>query len=445
MKRFVCNVLLLITFGSADAGVSADKALRLKNELTPMGAERTGNEDGTIPAWTGGQTSAPPCYIKGKRYCDPFAADKPLFVINATNLDQYREKISAGQIDLIKRYPETYLIKVYPSRRSFANPPEVYQAAFKNATEAVLMPSGREIQNAKVAIPFPIAENGLQMIWNHRLRYRGPGFRRWFGQASVTTSGEATIVKMREDARFPYVLDDVGKRGVAQQWLQVVFAPENLRGYITLIQDTLDDEDHPPKSYQQVAGASRILRERSYGYDHAAMLSDGLRMDDQLDTYFGSPERYTWSLLAKRDFVVPYNSYALHSEREGLRDIIKLAHIDNSLARYEMHRVWIVEANTKPSSVHRIKRRRFYIDEDSWQILMVDLYDHDGRLAYWQETHTLQAYDSASLIPVLETIHDLDSGRYLVQGIDEDQEERVLMAMDEDLFTSSGARGQTPR
>ncbi len=39
---------------SAMAGATQVEADRLKTTLTPVGAERAGNRDGTIPAWSGG-------------------------------------------------------------------------------------------------------------------------------------------------------------------------------------------------------------------------------------------------------------------------------------------------------------------------------------------------------------------------------------------------------
>tara|TARA_R110000787_G_scaffold6770_16_gene23538 strand:- start:4032 stop:5369 length:1338 start_codon:yes stop_codon:yes gene_type:complete len=442
--RFLA-ILLGMAFTSLQAGVSPDKAERLRGELTPLGAERSGNADGSIPAWQGGLRAPPPCYKKGARYCDPFPQDKPITVITAANLDAWRDKLADGQIDLMLRHPDTYKVPLYPTRRSFANPPKIYEAAYQNALNAILMPSGREIRDASIAVPFPIPEEGVAPIWNHRLRYRGPGFRRWYSRASVTGSGNLSLFRLREDASFPYALGEVGKKSVAQRWLHAVLEPERLRGAMTLIHDTLDNEDRPAQSWQQSSDARYIHRKRSFGFDHAAMASDDLLMDDQIDTWFGTPERYTWRILAKRDMVMPYNSYALHAQRTSLRDLIKPGHVDPSQARYEMHRVWIVEANTKPSAVHRSKRRRFYIDEDSWQILMVDVYDQQGKLWRWQEVHTLMAYDHQALVPAVEVIYDLNSSRYLVQGIDEGDEERVEINFDENDFSPSGARAQMPR
>ena len=75
----LCLAMAFGAYGLAYAGVTADEAAQLKTTLTPMGAERAGNKEGTIPAWTGGYTTPVPGFKNGGRRGDPFASDKPLF------------------------------------------------------------------------------------------------------------------------------------------------------------------------------------------------------------------------------------------------------------------------------------------------------------------------------------------------------------------------------
>ena len=49
---------LVVGVGQAWAGAKPDEINRLSEDLTPMGSERAGNADGTIPEWTGGITTA---------------------------------------------------------------------------------------------------------------------------------------------------------------------------------------------------------------------------------------------------------------------------------------------------------------------------------------------------------------------------------------------------
>ena len=59
---------------SVMAAVSAEEAAKLGTTLTPIGAEKAGNADGSIPEWTGGlPTNAGAVDAKGF-LADPFAS-----------------------------------------------------------------------------------------------------------------------------------------------------------------------------------------------------------------------------------------------------------------------------------------------------------------------------------------------------------------------------------
>ena len=196
-----------MSLGAAAVGakVSAEEAARLGRDLTPVGAIQAANKDGSIPAWEGGLTKAPSCYEgAGSRYCDPFPEDKPLFTITAKNLDQYKAQLTPGQLALFDKYGDSYVMPVYKTRRTFANPQFVYDATAKNAVSAELGGNGEALQGAITGIPFPIPANGHEVIWNHKVRYRDTGVRRWNNQFAVTTSGNYNLVKIQEDAYFVY-------------------------------------------------------------------------------------------------------------------------------------------------------------------------------------------------------------------------------------------------
>src|SRR3546814_20207476 len=73
--------------------------------LTPFGAEVAGNDSGTIPAWNGGISSPPPCFVAAHgRYCDPFAGDQSLYTVTADNVAQYAKWLSPGQLALFEKF-----------------------------------------------------------------------------------------------------------------------------------------------------------------------------------------------------------------------------------------------------------------------------------------------------------------------------------------------------
>ncbi len=138
------------------AAVSADEAAKLGSTLTPMGAEKAGNADGSIPAWTGGlPKNAGTADSKGF-LSDPFANEKPLFTITAQNMDQYKAKLTPGQQAMFKRYPDTYKMPVYPTHRTATVPDSVLAATKQNATNTKLLQGGNGLENFQTANPFPI-------------------------------------------------------------------------------------------------------------------------------------------------------------------------------------------------------------------------------------------------------------------------------------------------
>ena len=116
-------------------------------------------------------------------------------------------------------------------------------------------------------------------------------------------------------------------------------------------------------------------------------------------------------------------------------------HIDQDLTRYELHRVWIVDATLKAGTSHIYKRRTFYVDEDSWQIVAVDIYDKRDELWRVQESHTAMAYDVPYLAPVLESVYDLLANRYLVQAMNNEDDETYSIDVDwETYFNPSNVK-----
>lgn len=411
----------LVTANVGTAAVTEQDAARLDGELTPMGAIRAGNKDGSIPAWDGGITTPPAGYQPGDHHPDPFAADQPLYSITAANLGQYRDKLTAGHIALLEAYPDSFHMNVYPTRRSAAFPQRIYDATRANASRAQLVADGNGVDNAIVGVPFPIPANGAEAIWNHILRYRGDTVGRWIAQAVPTRSGKYTLVKFEDESDFLYSkpgaefdkLDNV-----IVYYKQKVIAPARLAGYILLVHETLNQVKQPRNAWTYNTGQRRVRRAPNVAYDNPGTASDGMRTSDQLDMFNGAPDRYNWKLEGRKELIVPYNAYKLHSDQVSYDDILTAKHINPDLARYELHRVWVVEATLKEGTNHIYPRRTFYIDEDSWQILAVDQYDRRGNLWRVSEGFPINYYDVPTLWSTLEVHTDLQAGRYLAIGLD---------------------------
>ncbi len=423
-KTLLASILLISAVLLSPAAWSAD-ASRLGKDLTPLGAEQAGNADGSIPAWTGGITTPPAGYKVGMHHPDPFAGDQPLYTITAGNAAQYESKLAAGTLALLKAYPDYKLI-VYPSRRSASNPQRIYDATKANVATAKLVSDGNGISGAIVGAPFPIPDNGLEVLWNFLTRYRGVAANRHIGQAAVERGGGYQLVQFEDEFLFNYTRPDITAKELEDSntliyFKQAVTAPARLAGTILLAQETMDQVKEPRRAWVYNAGRRRVTRAPNVAYDNPGTAADGQRTSDQFDMFNGAPDRYDWKLVGKRELLVPYNSYTLHSDKTKVSDILKPLHINQDLARYELHRVWVVDATLKPGTNHVYSRRTFYIDEDSWQILIADQYDKRGQLSVISEAHCINYYDAQSFWSTIEVHTHLDNGRYLCIGLDNDQ------------------------
>ncbi|WP_220812905.1 DUF1329 domain-containing protein [Pseudomonas paralcaligenes] len=405
---------------SVMAAVSADEAAKLGTTLTPVGAEKAGNADGTIPEWTGGlPQNAGTADDKGF-LSNPFANEKPQFTITAQNVEQYKDKLTPGQLAMFKRYPDTYKMPVYTTHRSATLPQNVLDDTKHNATNTKLVEGGNGLENFKTANPFPIPQNGLEVVWNQITRYRGGSVRRLVTQATPQANGSFSLVYFQDEFVFPTSLTDYDPSkpsNILFYFKQRVTAPARLAGNVLLVHETLNQVKEPRLAWLYNAGQRRVRRAPQVSYDGPGTAADGLRTSDNLDMYNGAPDRYDWKLVGKKEIYIPYNSYDLDSPKLKYADVIKAGHINQDLTRYELHRVWQVTATLKAGERHIYAKRDMYIDEDTWQAVVIDHYDGRGSLWRVAEAHSQYYYDKQVPWHTVETLYDVISGRYLALGM----------------------------
>lgn len=421
MYRMFGVVMLAMLAGQAQAKVDATQAARLGADLTPLGAERAGNAAGTIPEWTGGVTP-PAHYVEGMHHPDPFADDQALFRITAAELEQNRDLLPAGISDLLERHPEYYL-RVFPTRRSAAAPERIYEATRQNAEKVELIGNGNGIAGAVAGIPFPIPQNGMEVIWNHLLHYRGEQTRIINNQA-VVINGRVNLIK--RDRYVYYIYNRQGMTPEAMDntllyYRYQVTAPARLSGTALVVQDPLDQVLTTRRAWRYSPSDRRVRRLPSLAYDSIQPDTSGLATADVVDTYNGAPDRYEWTLLGKQEMLVPYNSYEVHQQGIDYERIVQAQTLNPELLRYELHRVWVVDAQLRTGFSHAYHTRRFYIDEDSWQILAVDLRDAKGELVGLQEIHPISYYEVPMFNSTLESLYHLKTGNYFVDGLDNNE------------------------
>ncbi|SDR98783.1 Protein of unknown function [Halopseudomonas xinjiangensis] len=405
--------------------LTQDEINKLGNELTPIGAEKAGNADGTIPEWTGGLSEDAGRMLEDHFSENPMDQEQPEFTITAQNYQQYKDKLTPGQVAMFERYPETFRMPVYPTKRTVGYPQEVYDQVKRTAGEAKLVNGGDGISNfAHGTFAFPIPKSGAEVVWNHNTRYR-VNIKRWYMQAMPQTNGSYTLIKLEEEVGYPQLMPDVDESQIPNTLLffkQRVNAPSRLAGNVLLVHDTLDQLKEPRMAWVYNAGQRRVRRAPQVAYDGPGTASDGMRTSDNFSMYNGAPDRYDWKLVGKKEVYVPYNSYKMTEQGLKYEDVLQAGHINPEHTRFELHRVWEVQGNVKQGQRHIYAQRNFFMDEDSWMINLADHYD--GRGTLWRVGEGHLAFNYKHKIPgyAIETLYDLLAGRYIALGMYTEEE-----------------------
>lgn len=421
------------------AKVSAEAAKELKSSLTPLGGLRAGNGKNVaagegIPDWEGGITKAqiPATYKRGgQHHPDIYASDKVLFTITADNYKQYGDKLPKGMQAMFENYPASFRMPVYQSRRSASVPDWVYANTSRNATAASLVAGGNGIAGAYGGIPFPIPsgnneDQAMQVIWNHTARFRGVFVVRRGAEVAVQRNGDYSLVVGQQEIYFRYYNPKGGLKdledNLAFYYLAFTKSPPRLAGGAVLVHEAIDQKAKPRQAWGYNAGQRRVRRAPNLAYDTPIAAADGLRTADDTDMFNGALDRYDWKLIGKKEMYIPYNNFKMDSADLKYSQILTKSHPNPDYARYELHRVWVVEATLKEGARHLYSKRTFYIDEDSWGIAVLDQYDNRGQLWRVSEAFLKNYYEVPTTWSALDVFHDLRSKRYHAQYLDNEED-----------------------
>jgi hypothetical protein len=397
---------------------AADASL-LEKTLTPSGAEKAGNKDGTIPAWQGAE---PPSsgWSWGKPRVEYWKhkGEKPLFSIDASNADKYADKLSKGQLEMLKQI-KGYRMDVYPTHRDCGVPDFVASNTKKNVGSAKIGADGWSLKEAVVpGYPFPIPATGLEAMWNAKMHYRGVGvnFKKVTTAASPRRGSEEWIKADSEQTLFiPWAA-----KGSAQLSSQapvefyVYFgysSPAALAGQALAITQYLNQAEN--ETFYYFPGQRRVRRMPSYSHDAPQIGFENQYTLDEPQVFNGALDRFDWKLVGKKEMYVPYNAFGAFDFKAKFEDVAQRDFIEPGHRRYELHRVWVIEATVKSGMRHSAPKRTFYLDEDSWAPLVADDYDGQGKLSKVREGFLIPVYETGScdLMPFVQ--HNVAEGRYV--------------------------------
>jgi hypothetical protein len=370
---------------AANAVVSDTELAQLGSTLTPWGAEITGAPDGSYPAYTGGIKQPPRFDPESGLWPDPYPDDKPLFSVDTTNMEQHKDRLMEAQMELMRRYP-SYRIDIYPTRRSFWLPERIQQNSLANARNPDCRTSkdGVGVYGCWGGTPFPIPHNGYEAMWNHLLFYTTPGDL-MTSSFLVNANGATTLLaKTRGLGDQPYY-NPAQKpyQSAGIYYLRVLATnvlPVREAGTQTLLWYALryDVDDQRAWSYQ--AGQRRVRLAPEFSYDTPVAALGGAMFYDEIQLFAGRMDRFDFQLKGRQLMYMPYNNYRLHLLRGEPSQLLGAHHFQPDRVRYELRRVWVVEATPLPGARHMASRKRFYLDEDSWVALAYEGWDHSDKL-----------------------------------------------------------------
>jgi hypothetical protein len=424
-KKVIVSALVSCSLASpvVYAKVSDADAAKLGGEdLTPMGAEKKANADGSIPAWTGLMTAAP-AGMKysgpGDVYPDAYGAEKPLFVIDASNVEQYAGKLSEGQKALIAKYPSTFKIPVYTSHRDGRFNKLTEDRTKWNATRTDLVNGLDGLSQYTGGAPFPIPKNGAEVIWNARVIHPHPTMVGVMDDMAVYSNDNRQLRRQKYVAEFPYSYKEtkIGKVdeeiGINAGLVHVtVEQPDRQKGQMTIVHEALDQVKYERKAWVYIPGSRRVRRAPTVGYDTPDGPGGLVTVDDSLG-FNGALDRYDWKLVGKQEIYIPYHNYKFDLPTVKYDTLLMKGHTNPDYMRYELHRVWIVEATLKQGARHVYAKRRWYIDEDSWQIALLESFDGRGDLWRVGVLNSLYDYALQGYVARAQVFHDLQSGAYI--------------------------------
>lgn len=408
-----------ILCGQAMAAATPDEIQKLGNTITPVGAEKAGNKDGTIPEWDGGICKPPANYkptlgaAGGAPYADPYPNDKPKVRITNANLAEYADKIDEATKELFKRYP-AFAMDVYPTRRSACLPNWVYENTAKRINKAKLEAGGVGISGAHAQIPFPFPKNGYEVMWNGLLRYELPHSRIVIDAGLANSSGvitrTSTQVVDNQNLYWDNTIQSVPEDKPYWALAAKTVYPTAQAGVIQLRHQFLRADVKGSQAWSYIPGQRRVRLAPEFNYDTVATTSGGILLYDEINGFDGRMDKFDFKLVGKKEMLIPYNDYKF--ENASLEDTMGKNFANPDLLRWELHRVWVVEATLKQGERHVQKKKVFYLDEDSWLISIYYSLDQAGKPYHLMHLASMQEYEKPAPRGGNYVLYDLNRGIY---------------------------------
>ncbi len=415
MRTKLTGLALAAMVGAAYGATVQD----LGTTLTPLGGEKAGNSARGIPAWSAEQVALPGwSYGKYRKDYFKYKDEKPVESIDAGNVDKFADKLTPGQVALIKQ-TKGYKMDIYPSHRYCSAPDFVLENTKKNPGVAKIGADGWSLAEAVVpGVPFPFPKTGTEAMYNSKMRYNGVGI----DYKKVTTAvsprkGSTDWIKAGSEQTLFFPWGNKGSANLStlpQVEYYTYFAysePTALAGQALAIAFFLNKPSS--ETFYYFPGQRRVRRMPAYAYDSPQIGFENQYTLDEPFVFNGALDRFDWKLAGKKEIYVPYSSFGAYNFAAKFEDVAKENFIAENARRYELHRVWVIEATVKAGSRHSAPKRTFYMDEDSWNLVAADDYDAQGKLWKHREGYQIPVYETGACDVSAFTQYNLVEGRYV--------------------------------
>lgn len=411
--------------GHVAAAVSPEEASQLGDTLTLWGAIQAGNEDGTIPPYTGG-IGAPANYDPANPGIrpDPFAGEAPLLVIDASNYLQHQDRLSSASIAMFEKYPD-FKMQVYPAHRTARYPEFYLNNAVKNATSCNTDEGGLRLVDCYAGTPFPIPKQGIEAMWNQFMKYSGATYKIEDVRSTVVDRRGTIMDTMFQGQwnQYPIWVDQPEGVLNGDEVHEMIYndytGPARKSGEKLVLHDSIDMASNPRRAWSYLPGQRRVKLAPDVAHDTPSSTAAGIGTIDDSMVFYGSFERFDWELVGKKEVYLPYNMFKLYDKSHACNQdehVFTTSFMNPECVRWELHRAWVVQATLKDGSRHIYPTRTFYWDEDFLGVGISVNYDSAGAAYRVVQSESIPKYESYGHNSGSFVTHDLAAGSYARQA-----------------------------
>lgn len=419
--KLIAGAIAVAFSTAAIAAASEEEAKQLGTTLTPWGAIKAGNKDGSIPAYTG--PVKPPASFDPKNpghRPDPFADEKPIYSITAKNMERYADKLSEGMKAVFKKYPD-FRMDVYPTHRTANYPQYFLDNSIKNATHCKTANDGLQLEGCFGGVPFPIPKSGNEVMWNRLLKFEQVAlYSTGVTSSLVDTQGNITVTGVGTMWNAYPIFDPNRTTPMAEDEPYNIVrldyeSPIRKAGEKVVVHDSIDMINVGRRAWSYLPGQRRVKLAPDLAYDTPSPIGGGATTTDETSVFYGALDRYDFKLVGKKELIIPYNAYkARDPDVCPNATLLKTRNFPNpDCLRWELHRVWVVEATLKPGMRHVYPRRTLYWDEDLPGVGMSDAYDAADQMYRVTYNLPIALYDTTGHSTDTKVTMDLATGNYV--------------------------------